>query len=230
MNPNGTSGSTAHHRHPSPRQRFFGILRPERRDIEVLLLFSLMNGVLLIAQPMAVDAVVNNIAFGGEQKVYLQALIIIAIALGMLLGVSALTRGTQAYVMETIERRLFVRMAADLSYRLPHSRIGDFERTLGPEMINRFFEVVTLQKLSSTLLLEGVNEDDNVPVKHVGTPRTFDFTPLDHVALLEKHDLVELERGARVAGHRKGDPGCARRRGCEKARRRRSREPTRTIS
>jgi seryl-tRNA synthetase len=47
-----------------------------------------------------------------------------------------------------------------------------------------------------------VNEDDNVPVKHGGTPRTFDFTPLDHVALLEKHDLVELERGARVAGHR----------------------------
>ena len=157
MNPNGTSGSTAHHRHPSPRQRFFGILRPERRDIEVLLLFSLMNGVLLIAQPMAVDAVVNNIAFGGEQKVYLQALIIIAIALGMFLGVSALMRGTQAYVMETIERRLFVRMAADLSYRLPHSSIGDFERTQGSEMVNRFFEVVTLQKLSSTLLLEGVN-------------------------------------------------------------------------
>ncbi|MFZ9854199.1 MAG: peptidase domain-containing ABC transporter [Limisphaerales bacterium] len=156
MNPNGTPGSKPHS-HPSPRQRFFGILRPERRDIEVLLLFSLMNGVLLIAQPMAVDAVVNNIAFGGEQKVYLQALIIIAIALGMFLGVSALMRGTQAYVMETIERRLFVRMAADLSYRLPHCRISDFERTLGPEMINRFFEVVTLQKLSSTLLLEGVN-------------------------------------------------------------------------
>ncbi len=156
MNANGHPGSPPH-RHPSPRQRFFGILRPERRDIEVLLLFSLMNGVLLIAQPMAVDAVVNNIAFGGEQKVYLQALIIIAVALGMFLGVSALMRATQAYVMETIERRLFVRMAADLSYRIPHCRTGDFERALGPEMINRFFEVITLQKVSSTLLLEGVN-------------------------------------------------------------------------
>ena len=113
MNPNGNPGLKPHS-HPSPRRRFFGILRPERRDIELLLLFSLMNGVLLIAQPMAVDAVVNNVAFGGEQKVYLQALIIIAIALGMFLGVSALMRGTQAYVMETIERRIFVRMAADL--------------------------------------------------------------------------------------------------------------------
>lgn len=49
---------------------------------------------------------------------------------------------------------------------------------------------------------EGVNEDDNVVVKIVGTPRAFDFPLLDHVALLERHDLVELERGSRVAGHR----------------------------
>lgn len=49
---------------------------------------------------------------------------------------------------------------------------------------------------------EGATEDDNVQVKAVGTPRSFDFTPLDHVALMDRHDLVELERGARVAGHR----------------------------
>jgi seryl-tRNA synthetase len=49
---------------------------------------------------------------------------------------------------------------------------------------------------------EGDTEDDNVPVKFWGEPTRFDFPVLDHVALMEKHDLVELERGARVAGHR----------------------------
>lgn len=49
---------------------------------------------------------------------------------------------------------------------------------------------------------EGVDENDNVVVRHVGSPREFDFPVLDHVTLMEKHDLVELERGARVAGHR----------------------------
>ena len=32
-------------------------------------------------------------------------------------------------------------------------------------------------------------------------PNQFDFEPLDHVALMEKHDLLDLEAGARVAGH-----------------------------
>jgi seryl-tRNA synthetase len=85
-------------------------------------------------------------------------------------------------------------------------RLGDEIRALeGPlKQVDQKVESLLLRvpNVPSADVPEGVNEDDNVPVKHVGTPRTFDFTPLDHVALLEKHDLVELERGARVAGHR----------------------------
>lgn len=44
-------------------------------------------------------------------------------------------------------------------------------------------------------------EADSKTVRTWGTPRTFDFKPLDHVALAEKHQLIDLEAGARVAGH-----------------------------
>ena len=85
-------------------------------------------------------------------------------------------------------------------------RLGDEVRSLeGPlRELDQKVEALLLRvpNVPSADVPEGVNEDDNVPVKHVGTPRAFDFTPLDHVALMEKHDLVELERGARVAGHR----------------------------
>jgi seryl-tRNA synthetase len=56
---------------------------------------------------------------------------------------------------------------------------------------------------------EGAGEEDNVEVKRVGEPRTFDFEPLDHVALMRGLDLLDLERGVKVAGSRsyilKGD-------------------------
>jgi seryl-tRNA synthetase len=85
-------------------------------------------------------------------------------------------------------------------------RLSDEIRELeGPlKAIDQRVESLLLQvpNVPAADVPEGVNEDDNVPVKHVGTPTTFDFTPLDHVALMERHDLVELERGARVAGHR----------------------------
>ena len=55
----------------------------------------------------------------------------------------------------------------------------------------------------------GADESFNLEIKKVGTPRVFDFTPLDHVALIEKNGWGELERISRIAGTRsyalKGD-------------------------
>lgn len=47
----------------------------------------------------------------------------------------------------------------------------------------------------------GHTEEDSKVLRTWGEPPKFDFEPLDHVALMEKHDLLDLEAGARVAGH-----------------------------
>jgi seryl-tRNA synthetase len=49
---------------------------------------------------------------------------------------------------------------------------------------------------------EGVDDSDNVELRREGTIPTFDFAPLDHVALLEKHGWADPERVARVSGSR----------------------------
>lgn len=150
------SHSMPHHA-PSPTRRLFALLRPDRIDIGVLVLLSALNGVLLLATPLAVDAVVNNIAFGGQEQVYLQALLILSVALFAFLVLLALMRAAQHYVMEVIQQRLFVRLTADLAYRLPHTRMTALEPLMGPELVNRFFEILTIQKSSAMLLLDGVN-------------------------------------------------------------------------
>ena len=43
-------------------------------------------------------------------------------------------------------------------------------------------------------------EADSKTARTWGTIPKFDFKPLDHVALAEKHDLIDLEAGARVTG------------------------------
>jgi seryl-tRNA synthetase len=47
----------------------------------------------------------------------------------------------------------------------------------------------------------GKLENESVTVRTWGEIPAFDFEPLDHVALAEKHDLLDLEAGSRVAGH-----------------------------
>jgi seryl-tRNA synthetase len=55
----------------------------------------------------------------------------------------------------------------------------------------------------------GKDESDNVPIKYWGEKPRFDFQPLDHYELMQKLDLVDIERAVKVAGSRsyvlKGD-------------------------
>lgn len=55
----------------------------------------------------------------------------------------------------------------------------------------------------------GKDENDNVPIRYWGEKPTFDFPPLDHYELMQKLDLVDIERAVKVAGSRsyalKGD-------------------------
>ena len=157
--PNGHHGHHGHHgdSHPPPHRRFFGLLKPERHDIAVILAFSIINGVLLLATPLAVDAVVNNIAFGGQEQVYVQALLVLAFALFVFLALLAVLRGAQHVVMEIVQRRLFLRVMADLAWRLPRVESAVLQQKTGPELVNHFFEITTVQKGSSLLLLQGIN-------------------------------------------------------------------------
>ncbi|MDR0292578.1 MAG: serine--tRNA ligase [Oscillospiraceae bacterium] len=48
----------------------------------------------------------------------------------------------------------------------------------------------------------GAGEEDNVELRRVGEPRSFSFTPRDHVDLCEMHGLVDMQRGAKISGSR----------------------------
>lgn len=48
----------------------------------------------------------------------------------------------------------------------------------------------------------GPDEDSNVELRKVGTPRTFDFEPKAHWEIGENLDILDFERGAKVSGSR----------------------------
>ena len=55
------------------------------------------------------------------------------------------------------------------------------------------------------VVIDGVpagGENDFVVIREVGTKVTFDFEPLDHVALGESLDIIDIERGAKISGSR----------------------------
>lgn len=142
------------HDHPPARPftRLRQLLRPERRDLFQVVLFALVVAVLSLATPVAVETLVNTVAFG----VLVWPLVAMAAVLFACLGLAAAVRALQVYVVEVVQRRLFVRVAADYAHRLPRVQLAALDRRNGPELANRFFDVLTVQKAAATLLLDGV--------------------------------------------------------------------------
>jgi len=129
------------------------LLHPERGDIALVVLFSTVVGILVLATPITVQALVNFVSFGGV----LQPLIVLGVLLFGLLVLAGGIRVLQTYVVELLQRRLFVRVVADLADRLPRVTLDHFYQSNGPERVNRFFDLIIVQKITATLLLSGIS-------------------------------------------------------------------------
>ncbi len=135
----------------TPIRRLLGLYRPEREDIRTIIVFASVVGILSLATPIAVESIVNTIAFTG----LVQPIIVLSIVLFIVLGLAAFIVALESFIIEMIQRRIFVRVGLDLAWRLPRVQREAFDARHGPELVNRFFDVATVQKLGSKLLLDG---------------------------------------------------------------------------
>lgn len=138
--------------HPTPWSRLWSLVRAERPLVLTLVALSLAVGVLALATPVAVQALVDAVAFGG----LVQPLVILALVLFGCLSLVGTFRALQAWVAELLQRRVFARVVAVLGRRLPRLRMDQLDHQHAPELVNRFFDVVTVQKTGAILLLDGL--------------------------------------------------------------------------
>ncbi|MEM6328990.1 MAG: ABC transporter ATP-binding protein [Planctomycetota bacterium] len=150
--PELNSAAEARHFQANPLRRMLSILKPEWSDIWVIFVFGFIAGVLNLATPIAVEALVNTVSFG----TLLQPVLILAGMLLACLAFAAVMRGMQTYVAEIIQRRLLARVSADLAYRLPRVDPATLGQRYGPEVVNRFLDIVTVQKVVADMLLDGI--------------------------------------------------------------------------
>jgi len=145
-------GAAGHAGYHGPIALVQTLLAPERGDLAVVGLFAIGVGVLNLATPIAVQAIVNSIALGG----LLQPLLVVAVFLAAALSFAAALTMAQTWFVELVQRRLFVRTLANVAARLIRVQAGAYAEGHGPEFVNRFFDVVTVQKALSKLVLDGL--------------------------------------------------------------------------
>jgi ABC-type bacteriocin/lantibiotic exporter with double-glycine peptidase domain len=143
-----------HPSHPAKRPitRLTELLRLERRDNFTVMLFAIAVGILSLATPAAIEALVNTVQFG----VQLWPVLVLSGVMLAFLALAATIRAMQLLVVECIQRRLFVRTADAFADHFSRAEIAAFDGTNPTDIVNRFFEVASAQKSLATLLVDGV--------------------------------------------------------------------------
>lgn len=133
--------------------KLWQLVKQEKRDMWLVVGYSVIIGLLSLVVPLASQAIINSVALG----VYTNRFFVLcaAIAAGILaLGIFSVM---ERHVVDVLQRRLFVRTAFDLAGRLPKIRRSAIQGEALPELVNRFFDVVTIQKAVGKFLLDGVS-------------------------------------------------------------------------
>lgn len=88
----------------------------------------------------------------------------------------------------------------DLSQNKKNIAITNDEQVLLQEKINNVIQALPNLQDDDTPL--GENEDDNIEIKKVLSPRVFDFTPKEHYVLAQENGWIDFERGVKIAKSR----------------------------
>ncbi|MEZ5355357.1 MAG: ABC transporter ATP-binding protein [Bryobacteraceae bacterium] len=133
-------------------RRTLELIRSERGGLAVAVVYSIATGVLSLALPVAVQALVNTVAFGAV----LQPVAVLTILVTAALTISALLTVLRSIVLERVQQRIFARQASEVLDSLLRFRVEALDREHAPELVNRFLDVATVQKSASILVVDGL--------------------------------------------------------------------------
>lgn len=135
----------------SPYQRLRHLLRLERYDLFIVAIYTVLIGILSLSVPLAAQALVNTIAAG----VILQPLVVLTLAVFIALLLAGFIKLLKLAILEKLQQRTFARAALQLAEQLPRVQHDVMEREYAPHLVNRFFDVITLQKTTAKILFDG---------------------------------------------------------------------------
>lgn len=134
----------------SPVTRIWNLVREQKSDIAVIYFFAIFSGIIQLSLPVGLQAIIGFV-LGGTLSASLVVLIIILVV-GVLL--SGILQINQMKVIEKIQQRIFVNYSYAFADRIPKLDLKKIDAFYLPELVNRFFDTVSLQKSISKLLLD----------------------------------------------------------------------------
>lgn len=135
---------------PGPVARLWKLVQEEKSEISAIYFFAILSGLIQLTLPVGIQAIIGFV-LGGTLSASLTLLITILVLAVLFTGIIQVN---QMKVIEKIQQRIFVRYSFAFADRIPKLDLKKVDSFYLPELVNRFFDTVSLQKGFAKLLLD----------------------------------------------------------------------------
>ncbi|MDC1030781.1 ATP-binding cassette domain-containing protein [Flavobacteriaceae bacterium] len=130
--------------------RFFKLVKLEKKDILQIFYYAIFAGALSLSLPLGIQAIINLIQ--GAQISSSWIILVVLVTLGV--GFTGTLQIMQLRIIETLQQRIFTRASFELTYRFPKLKLDSLRKYYLPELANRFFDTLSIQKGLAKILID----------------------------------------------------------------------------
>lgn len=134
----------------TPIKRFFNILKEEKNQVYAIYFYAVLNGLITLSLPLGIQAILNFILGGRITTSWV--ILVVIVAAGVIFG--GFLQISQLQIMEKFQQRIFSKSGLSIAYRLPRIKTEILHGKYAPEIVNRFFDTVSLQKGMAKILID----------------------------------------------------------------------------
>jgi ABC-type bacteriocin/lantibiotic exporter with double-glycine peptidase domain len=134
----------------TPLKRFYNLLELDKKDVYQIFFYAIFAGLISLSLPLGIQAIINFIQSGRVSASWIILIILVVFGVA-LIGVLSLM---QLRITENLQQKIFVRSSFEFAARLPKIKPDQLYNTYPPELANRFFDTMTIQKGTSKLLID----------------------------------------------------------------------------
>ena len=132
------------------RSAFFSTLQQDRKDVIYIYVFAVFYGIVNLSLPLGIQAIIGFILTGSVSSSWLVLVTIVLIGIAF----TGVLQILQLSILEKMQQRMFTRASFEFAYRLPRFKQETIWKYDVAELINRFFDILTVQKSLPKVLLD----------------------------------------------------------------------------
>ena len=131
-------------------QRLMGLLKLDKRDVLQTFYYAIFAGLVNLSLPLGIQAIINLIQ--GAEISTSWIILVILVTGGVAFG--GLLQLMQIRIIENVQQKIFTRASFEFTYRFPKIKMSDLRDFYPPELANRFFDTLNVQKSLAKILVD----------------------------------------------------------------------------